>query len=70
MPTSLDHVLDTEVKLATHHDRVRFTRQLVEEVERDGVDFVIHVQARRFFSTDISLPQLQLIGKYHLMYFL
>ena len=45
LPAPLDDVLHAEVKLAGHDNGVGFTGELVEEVERDGVDLVIHVQA-------------------------
>lgn len=45
LPTAIDHVLDAEVKFAAHDDRMRLTGELVEEVERYTVDFVVHVQA-------------------------
>lgn len=44
-PAALDHVGDAEVQLAGHDDGVGFAREGVEEGERDGVDFVVDVEA-------------------------
>lgn len=44
LPAPIHHVLDTQVQLATHDDRVGLARQLVQEIERYAVDLVVHVQ--------------------------
>ena len=44
-PAAVDHVLDPQVELAAHDAGVWFAGELVEEVERDRVDLVVHVQA-------------------------
>ena len=45
LPTPLYDVLDAQVELAAHDARVRLVRELVEEVDGDAVDFVVHVKA-------------------------
>lgn len=45
LPAAVDHVVDAQVHLAGHDDRIGLSRQLVQEVEADGVDLVVHVQA-------------------------
>lgn len=44
-PAPIDHILDAEIKLAAHDDRVRLARELVEEVEADRVDLIVDVEA-------------------------
>lgn len=67
MPASLHYVLDTKIQLAAHDDGVVLAGKLVEEVEGDGVDFVVDVEAE----DDVSASYYD--GKersiYHLMYF-
>ncbi len=43
LPAALDDVLDAEVELAAHDDRVRLARELIEKAEADAVDFVVDV---------------------------
>ena len=45
LPAPLNDILHTEVELAGHDDGVGLAGELVEEVERDRVDLVVHVQA-------------------------
>lgn len=45
LPAAGDHVVDAQVHLAGHDDRIGLARQLVQEVEADGVDLVVDVQA-------------------------
>lgn len=44
LPAPVDDVLDAEVELAAHHHGLRLPGKLVEEVERDAVDLVVHVE--------------------------
>ena len=44
LPAAVHDVLDAEVELAAHDGRVRLARELVEEVEADGVDLVVYVE--------------------------
>jgi predicted ATP-grasp superfamily ATP-dependent carboligase len=36
--------LNAQIELAAHHNRVRLSGELVEEVEGDGVDFIVDVE--------------------------
>lgn len=44
LPGAVDDIADAEVELAGHDDRVVFVRELVEELHRDAVDFVVDVE--------------------------
>lgn len=44
LPAAVDDILDAQIQLAAHDNRVRLTRELVEKVERDGVDLVVDVE--------------------------
>ena len=43
LPASVDDILDPQVELAAHDDRVRLSSQLVQEVQRDRVDLVVDI---------------------------
>jgi hypothetical protein len=51
-PTSFHDVLDAQIKLAAHDDRVGLPRELVEESDGDGVNFVVYIQTRHRLSVD------------------
>ncbi len=44
LPAPLHNILNAQVELAAHYDCVGFASELVEEVERDGVDLVVDVK--------------------------
>lgn len=44
LPASLHYVLDSEIKLTAHDDRVGLSCQLVEKIERDRINLVVYVQ--------------------------
>lgn len=44
LPTALYDILNAQIELTAHHDGVGLPRELVEESERDRVDFVIDIQ--------------------------
>lgn len=44
-PAPVDHILDSQVQLATHDYCVVFSGELVQKVKRDAVDLVVDVQA-------------------------
>lgn len=44
LPGAVDDVADAEVELAGHDNRVVFVRELIEELHRDAVDFVVDVE--------------------------
>lgn len=43
LPTPFHYVLDAEIELTAHDDRLWLPSQLVKKVEGDGVDFIINV---------------------------
>ena len=45
LPAPLDNVLDAQIELTTHDDGIGFAGELVEEVEANGVDLVVDVEA-------------------------
>ena len=45
LPAAVHDVLDPQVELAAHDHGLGLARELVEEVEADGVDLVVHIQA-------------------------
>lgn len=45
LPAPVNHILDAEVQLARHDNRVGLAGELVEEVKGDGVDLIVDVEA-------------------------
>lgn len=45
LPAAVHHVCDTHVKLAGHDDGLGFAGERIEEVEGDGIDLVVYVEA-------------------------
>jgi hypothetical protein len=45
LPAAVDNVGDAEVQLAGHDSGVRFVGQAVEVLERDGVEFILYIEA-------------------------
>lgn len=43
VPAAIDDFFDVEIELARHDDGVRLAGQFVQELERDAVDFVVHI---------------------------
>jgi hypothetical protein len=50
LPAAVHDVLNAQVKLARHDDRVGFAGELVQMRDADGVDFVVDVQAFDVFA--------------------
>lgn len=44
LPAAIHDVLDAEVELAAHDDGLRLAGELVQEVDRDAIDLVVHIE--------------------------
>lgn len=44
LPAPVNHILDAQVELAAHHNRIGLTRQPVQEVKTNRVDLIVYVQ--------------------------
>lgn len=45
LPAAVNHILDAQVQLAAHDDGLRLPRQTVQEIERNAINLVVHIQA-------------------------